>query len=245
VRGRDQPSDVPVGFGEENGPAEGGRLRGEEAIMIDNQILAFTGIAAILTLSPGADTMLVMRSVFTRGQQAGLLTSLGICSGLFFHATLSALGLSLILVRSATAFEIVKLVGACYLIYLGSQSLWHAFRNGASKLSTVEATATKQEKHWWQSFLEGLLTNVLNPKVAIFYLAFLPQFISPSDSVLAKSLLLAGIHFILGIIWLSLVTMFLSRMRALLTHPHVQPAIEATAGAVLIAFGARLAMERR
>lgn len=213
--------------------------------MLDNQVLAFTGIAAILTLTPGADTMLVMRSVFTRGQRAGLLTGLGICSGLFFHATLSALGLSLILVRSATAFEIVKLVGACYLIYLGGQSLWQALRHGESKLSAVEASAIKQEKQWWQSFLEGLLTNVLNPKVAIFYLAFLPQFISPNDSVLAKSLLLAGIHFILGIIWLSLVTMFLSRMRALLTHPHVQRAIEATAGAVLIAFGARLAMERR
>lgn len=213
--------------------------------MIDNQVLAFTTIAAILTLTPGADTMLVMRSVFARGQRAGLLTSLGICSGLFFHATLSALGLSLILVRSATAFEIVKLIGACYLIYLGSQSLWRAFRHRARKLSTTEAAAPRQKKKWWQSFLEGLLTNVLNPKVAIFYLAFLPQFISPGDPVLAKSLLLAGIHFMLGIVWLSLVTMFLGRVRPLLTHPRVQRAIEATTGAVLIAFGARLAMERR
>lgn len=213
--------------------------------MIDNQVLAFTGIAAILTLTPGADTMLVMRSVVARGQRAGLLTTVGICSGLFFHATLSALGLSLILVRSATAFEIVKLIGAFYLIYLGGQSLWQAFRHGVRKLSTNEGTVTKQKKEWWQSFLEGLLTNVLNPKVAIFYLAFLPQFISPSDPVLAKSLLLAGIHFMLGIAWLSLVTMFLGRVRGFLIRPRVQRTIEATTGAVLIAFGARLAMERR
>ncbi len=213
--------------------------------MIDNQVLAFTGIAAILTLTPGADTMLVMRSVFARGRRAGLLTSLGICSGLFFHATLSALGLSLILVRSATAFEIVKLVGAVYLIYLGGQSLWQAFRQGARKLSTGEGTVNKQKKEWWQSFLEGLLTNVFNPKVAIFYLAFLPQFISPSDPVLAKSLLLAGIHFMLGLAWLSLVATFLARVRAFLIRPRVQRTIEATTGAILIAFGARLAMERR
>jgi len=213
--------------------------------MMDSQVLAFTGIAAILTLTPGADTMLVMRSVFARGRRAGLLTSLGICSGLFFHATLSALGLSLILVRSATAFEIVKLVGAVYLIYLGGQSLWQAFRQGARKLSTGEGTVNKQKKEWWQSFLEGLLTNVFNPKVAIFYLAFLPQFISPSDPVLAKSLLLAGIHFMLGLAWLSLVATFLARVRAFLIRPRVQRTIEATTGAILIAFGARLAMERR
>jgi RhtB (resistance to homoserine/threonine) family protein len=213
--------------------------------MMDSQVLAFTGIAAILTLTPGADTMLVMRSVFARGRRAGLLTSLGICSGLFFHATLSALGLSLILVRSATAFEIVKLIGAVYLIYLGGQSLWQAFRQGARKLSTGEGTVNKQNKEWWQSFLEGMLTNVFNPKVAIFYLAFLPQFISPSDPVLAKSLLLAGIHFMLGLAWLSLVATFLARVRAFLIRPRVQRTIEATTGAILIAFGARLAMERR
>jgi threonine/homoserine/homoserine lactone efflux protein len=90
-----------------------------------------------------------------------------------------------------------------------------------------------------------MLTNVFNPKVAIFYLAFLPQFISPSDPVLAKSLLLAGIHFMLGLAWLSLVATFLARVRAFLIRPRVQRTIEATTGAILIAFGARLAMERR
>jgi RhtB (resistance to homoserine/threonine) family protein len=214
--------------------------------MIDHQVLAFTGIAAILTLTPGADTMLVMRNVIARGQRAGMLTTLGICSGLFFHATLSALGLSLILVRSAAIFEIVKLVGACYLILLGGQSLWRALHLSTSKISdTQQPNAREQTKAGPRSFMEGLLTNVLNPKVAIFYLAFLPQFISPGDSVFGKSMLLAGIHFTLGITWLSLVTIFLGRMRGLLNRPRVQRAIEATAGVVLIAFGARLAFERR
>jgi RhtB (resistance to homoserine/threonine) family protein len=214
--------------------------------MLDHQVLAFTGIAAILTLTPGADTMLVMRNVLTRGQRAGMLTTVGICSGLFFHATLSALGLSLILVRSAAVFEIVKLFGACYLIALGCQSLWRALHVGTTKIShTQKPIAPEQKQAGSRSFTEGLLTNVLNPKVAIFYLAFLPQFISPGDSAFGKSMLLAGIHFTLGITWLSLVTIFLGRVRALLTRPRVQHAVEATTGVILIAFGARLAFERR
>ena len=214
--------------------------------MIDPQVIAFTGIAAILTVTPGADTMLIMRNVLTRGQRAGLLTTLGICSGLFFHATLSALGLSLILLRSAAAFEMVKLAGACYLIFLGSQALWRAARHdAATPLGDGGGVVAKRRGEGWRSFTEGLLTNVLNPKVAIFYLAFLPQFIGSGDPVLAKSMALAGIHAALGLVWLSLVTVFLGRMRAFLTRPRVRRAVEATTGAVLIAFGARLAMERR
>ena len=214
--------------------------------MVDPQVIAFTGIAAVLTVTPGADTMLVMRNVLSRGQRAGLLTTLGICSGLFFHATLSALGLSFILLRSAAAFEVVKLAGACYLIFLGGQSLWRALRRGAAALPEGGGGAVARGKgERWRSYTEGLLTNVLNPKVAVFYIAFLPQFIGPGDPVLAKSVALAVIHAALGVVWLSLVTAFVGRMRAFLSRPRVRRAVETTAGAVLVAFGARLALERR
>src|SRR5258708_16443974 len=99
-----------------------------EIFMFSSQFLAFLGIATILTITPGADTMLVIRNVLARGQRAGYLTGLGVCSGLFIHATLSALGLSFILVRSAALFEAVKLVGACYLIILGAWSIWQMLR---------------------------------------------------------------------------------------------------------------------
>lgn len=212
--------------------------------MFDSQILAFIGVAFILTITPGADTMLVLRSVLTRGQRAGLLAVLGICSGLFVHATFSALGLSLIIVQSATAFEVIKLLGAAYLIFLGSQSLWQALgqRSDASHAVTLTAIPAKSKK---QSFIEGLVSNVLNPKVSVFYLAFLPQFINPGDPVLAKSLWLAVIHFVMGIIWLTLVATLAGQARTLLVRPQVQRKIEAFAGAVLILFGARLALERR
>jgi len=210
--------------------------------MLTTQLLTFLGIITVLTITPGADTMLVIRNVVARGQRAGYLTALGICSGLFIHATLSALGLSVILVRSAVIFEIVKLAGACYLIILGAWSLWQMIRS-RHHTEPVPALAiqTPQAAGGWRSLREGLLTNVLNPKVAIFYLAFLPQFINPGDPVLLKSLLLAGLHFVLGILWLVLISTFLGRLRGFIARPMVQRGIEAVAGTVLIAFGIRLA----
>jgi RhtB (resistance to homoserine/threonine) family protein len=214
-------------------------------IPIDPQVVAFATIAGLLTLTPGADTMLVMRNVMARGRSAGLFTTLGSCCGVFLHATLSALGLSLILVRSATAFEVVKWLGAGYLIWLGVQALRQALRRPPSASETVgRASAHGAPVKGRRSFLEGLLSNILNPKVAVFYLAFLPQFIGPGDWVLGKSVLLAGIHWVENLVWLSIVTLFLGRVRVWITQPRVTRAIEATTGAILIAFGVRLAMER-
>lgn len=214
--------------------------------MLITQLFTFLGIITVLTITPGADTMLVIRNVVARGQRAGYLTALGICSGLFIHATLSALGLSVILVRSAAIFEIVKLAGACYLIILGAWSLWQMIRSrNHNEPVPALAIQTPQPAGGWRSLREGLLTNVLNPKVAIFYLAFLPQFINPGDPVLLKSLLLAGLHFVLSILWLALISTFLGRLRGFIARPAVQRGIEAVAGTVLIAFGIRLATTQR
>lgn len=218
--------------------------KGFGGTMLDAQTLTFAGVVALLTITPGADTMLVMRSVFARGRVAGLLTTLGVCSGLFVHAAFSALGLSVILMRSAAAFEAVKLVGAAYLIFLGVQSLWRVWRSRGDEVGSSYENCSHERGHV-KAFYEGLLTNVLNPKVAVFYLAFLPQFIQPSDPVLIKSLLLAGIHFSLGMVWLSLVTVFLGQMRAVFVGSGVQRGLEAVAGVVLVGLGVRLALERR
>lgn len=207
--------------------------------MVDARLLAFAGIAGLVTLTPGADTMLVVRSAAVRGRRAGLLTVLGIGSGLFIHATLSALGLSVVLVRSARAFEGVKLAGALYLLFLGVQALRSAARGAPVTESPAGTTGARR------AYVEGLLTNVLNPKVAIFYLAFLPQFIGPDDAVLARSILLASIHFVEGLVWLSLVTLFVARLRPVLARPRVQRALESVTGLVFIAFGVKLAVTRR
>ncbi len=217
--------------------------------MLHSQIFIFIGVATVLTITPGIDTMLVIRNVLARGRNAGFFTALGICLGLFFHATLSALGVSIILVRSAILFEIVKLLGACYLLFLGARSLWQTWRGehqaGNKQETPVQQDVVRLHVKPWRSLREGWFSNVLNPKVAVFYLAFLPQFINSGDPVLAKSLLLAAIHFILGVAWLSLVTLFLGRIRAWITRSTIRRAMETITGGVLIAFGVRLVMEQR
>jgi len=215
--------------------------------MFDAKIVTFIAAVALLTMAPGTDTMLVFRSVLRRGQAAGLLTTLGICTGLFVHATLSALGLSVILVRSAFAYEMVKILGACYLGGLGVWTIIQARRH-SNRLAIEHAmppNATCKKNGWRQAFIEGLLNNVLNPKAAIFYLAFLPQFIGPADPVLLKSLMLAGFHFVIGIVWLALLVMLIGKIGQWLTRANVRRKLEMTTGAILIGFGIRLAFERR
>jgi len=213
---------------------------------MDSRFLAFLGIAALLTIIPGADTALVTKNAITRGRTAAFFTTFGICLGCLCHATASALGLSVVLRESARLYEWVKLAGAAYLVYIGVRSLWTARKkpNGfaASELGT-EARAG--DTGLLRSFTEGLFTNLLNPKVAIFYLTFLPQFIAPGESVLRKSLLLASIHVLMGLLWLCSYATLLDRMSAVLTRPSIRRRLEAFTGAVLVAFGLRLAMERR
>lgn len=213
--------------------------------MFDSQVLAFTGIAALLTITPGADTMLVIRNVLSRGGMAGILSTFGICSGLFIHASLSALGLSIILVKSATAFQIVKYAGAIYLIFLGSQSIRRIFNIKEDQLSTIENKKNNQINSLKRkSFFEGFLTNILNPKVAIFYLAFLPQFINTGDLVFQKSVLLASIHALEGIIWLCFISLSLNRIKSIIRRPKARKIIEGITGTVLIGFGVKLSMEQ-
>jgi len=215
--------------------------------MFDARVLAFIAAVTLLTISPGSDTMLVFRSVLKRGQAAGLLTTLGVCTGLFVHAALSALGLSVILVRSAMAYEIVKLLGACYLIGLGGWTFIAARRRSNLRDADhkMPPAGARVKKGWPQAFFEGLLNNVLNPKAAIFYLAFLPQFINPADPVLLKSLLLAGIHFAIGVVWLALLVMLIGKIGAWLTRAGVRQKLEMTTGAILIGLGVGLVFERR
>jgi len=220
--------------------------------MLDHQVLVFTGIAALLTITPGADTFLVIRNVLRGGRQAGVVTTLGICCGLFVHATLSALGLSIVLLHSANAYLALKWAGAVYLMWLGLGSIRDAIRGGDDGWSRSEPAETGSPRgervaafRLRYPFVEGMTNNVLNPKVAVFYLAFLPQFIGPGDPALAKSLLLAGIHFVQGIVWLVGLAFLFDRGRVVLASARARRALEAISGTVLLGFGVRLAFEDR
>jgi len=212
--------------------------------MMDSQIVAFTFAAAVLTVTPGQDTMLVVRNVLRGGRSDGVVTTLGICAGLFMHATLSALGVSVILMHSATAFQLLKLAGACYLVWLGIRSLASAVR-GAYHAAGSERRLATDAVSPHRCFLEGLFSNVLNPKTALFYLAFLPQFIGPTDPVLQKSLLLASIHYAEGILWLVVVAMAVDQTRRLFLKSMVWRWLDGICGTLLVGFGVRLAFERQ
>jgi len=225
-------------------------------------LLAFIPVALLLTLIPGADTALVTRNALALGMRGARWTILGILTGCLLHATASALGLSAILATSARAYETVKLVGAAYLVWLGVQAIRHA-RGRADPSTTlgmtrgpapsrhperaqrVEGSAPGTSSLGAHPFVQGFLTNILNPKVALFYLTFLPQFIPASAPVLRTSLLLAMIHNVLGFAWLSLYARFVDRLRVSLTRPMVKAWLERVTGGALVALGARLAWERR
>jgi threonine/homoserine/homoserine lactone efflux protein len=203
---------------------------------VDPRLYAFIGVAALLTILPGADMALVTRNVLAVGRRKTFLTIVGICAGCVIHATASALGISAVLATSATAFNVMKTVGAAYLVWLGVQS----FRRKEGGPSARAARSVGMTP-----FTQGFLTNILNPKVAIFYLTFLPQFISPGENVLRRSLLLASIHISMGLVWLTAYAWFVDRLGAVLTRPRVKVWLEGITGGVLIALGARLAWERR
>jgi len=219
--------------------------------VIDSRLIAFAGLALVLVLTPGANIMLVIRSAVSGGPRAGIAAALGIALGHFVHASASALGLSLLLRTSDVAFTVMKVVGAAYLAYLGVRSfiaVWHGRARTFDAVEGEEAEITSDSAPSRRSrrfLLDGLLCNVLNPKVALFYLALLPQFIAPGEPVLARSLLLAAIHACISVSWQSVLSLALGRIRPWLGRPAVYRTLEALTGSLLLGFGVRLALATR
>ncbi|MBB3331181.1 threonine/homoserine/homoserine lactone efflux protein [Halomonas campaniensis] len=211
-------------------------------MLIDAQFWPFLVAITLLSVSPGVDTLLVIRNTARGGVRDGILTSLAICCGLFVHAAVSALGISLILLQSAWAFGLLKLAGAGYLIWLGVQGLLAARRGQGLPVAGV--SGERQAVPAWRPLREGLLSNVLNPKTVVFYMAFLPQFIAPGDPALAKSLFLAGVHFVIANIWQVGVALMVGGAGRLLASRAFARWLNGATGAVLVAFGVKLALER-
>jgi threonine/homoserine/homoserine lactone efflux protein len=198
-------------------------------------ILPFAAVAALLTVTPGVDMALVTRTALERGPRAARFTAAGICSGLLVWAALSAVGVAALLATSAEVYTVLRLVGAAYLVFLGVQGLLRAA--GPDPVDAPRATGSP--------FRQGLLTNLLNPKIAVFYTTFLPQFIGHGDPVLLTSLLLASIHATLSLVWLSGYGVVVARAGDVLRHGRARRVLDAASGAVLVGLGVRLALERR
>jgi RhtB (resistance to homoserine/threonine) family protein len=196
----------------------------------------------VLSITPGLDTMLVIRNTARGGWQDGVISSFGICSGLFVHASVSAVGISVILLQTAWAFAALKMAGACYIVWLGIGSLRKLFQ-GKTALSADGLSAVRQPYQIGRSLREGVLSNVLNPKTVVFYMAFLPQFINPQHSALVQSLILAGLHFIIAMIWQSFLALLVNQAKSRVLQPRVGKIFDGLTGTILVSLGIKLALD--
>lgn len=199
-------------------------------------LLTFAAFAALLTITPGVDTALVIRMSIAGGARRGRLAALGVCSGVVVWGFASAAGITALLSASERAYDTLRIAGALYLIWLGVRALFARREDEGESGGDVSPAA---------AFRTGLLSNLLNPKVGAFYLSVLPQFIPKGMPVLATSLLLAAVHAVEGILWLFLVASLTARLGGVLRRPSIKRRLEQVTGAVLVAFGIRLALERR
>lgn len=228
-------------------------------------LLAFTAAAIVLTLTPGLDSALVLRTAMREGPRRALLAGAGISAGCLVWGAVVAFGLGSLLAASELAYDILRIGGALYLCYLGVQLLWRSrTRPGAGRGRDSEvqaarsaqagdagATAVKpgcadgralSPRQW---FLRGCLTNLLNPKIGVFYVTFLPQFVPAGADVFSFTLLLAAIHAALGVAWFAVLAAATMPLNRWLARPAVARGLDRLTGAVFIAFGLRLALERR
>jgi threonine/homoserine/homoserine lactone efflux protein len=199
----------------------------------------FIGVSWALILAPGPDMLYVITRGMAHGRRAGMLSAVGVVCGILVHTTAAAFGLTLILQTSALAFLVVKLVGAAYLLYLGVKA-WQEKNTFALQ---TPAAITPSRALFWQ----GLLSNVFNPKIAIFFLAFLPQFVEPSAGRVAVQMIVLGLTFaFFGLCFLLVVGYFSGTLGKWLTyHPPLAKFLQRFTGGILIGLGVRLAFAER
>lgn len=203
--------------------------------------LVFFSAALALNLSPGPDLLFILSRTLAGGRRVGLASACGVCSGALVHVMAAALGLSAILASSALAFAVVKYVGAAYLLFLGIQALRSAGKSTQLDLKTAPRCTA------WQAYRQGVLVDILNPKVAIFFMAFLPQFVRPDQGAVAVQLLGLGVLVVLVTIVVegSMVLLAARASSALRGSRNLSQWLDRVLGSVLIGLGIRLGLAER
>jgi threonine/homoserine/homoserine lactone efflux protein len=212
-----------------------------------DQLLLFLPGSILVTMVPGPDMALVVRQVLVGGTGLAERTILGNMTGIVFHAVALAIGLSALLVASAEAYTVVKLAGAVYLVYLGIQSL-RAARAASAGMADAEAAAAARSRpapSMRTAYVQGLVSTILNPKPALLFLFYLPQFVDESRPVLPQIAFLAAVHILIGLVWMTLYAHLVHSLYRTLTRANVRRWLEGATGVVLIALGVRVALERR
>jgi threonine/homoserine/homoserine lactone efflux protein len=209
-------------------------------VSLGTAVVTFALVATALTLTPGLDTALVLRSALTQGRREAAATAGGIVAGLFVWGAAAAVGLSALLTASELAFDLLRYAGAAYLVWFGGRLLWRAVRHRFDDPLPDDIPARSA----WRAARLGLFTNLLNPKVGVFYVALLPQFLPAGSDPLAVGLLLAGVHGAISLMWFALLIALAGVMGRWLRRPRTTRAIDGVTGAGLIGFGIKLAVTR-
>ncbi len=210
---------------------------------MDRTLLAFLGTAALVIVTPGPDTATTIRNALRHGRRGAFLTPLGTGSAILVHATVAALGLSALLRTTAGLYTVVRLCGAAYLIFLGIQAIRSARQPDAIAHGAVAAEKPAiivSGAPYWQGFLSA----ILNPKLVVFFATFLPQFIAPGQAVLPHMLFLGIVFDSMVILWLIGYGLCVTIMHRFFASPAVRRRMERLTGVVLIALGARIALEK-
>lgn len=201
----------------------------------------FVIMCILLIILPGPDTAIATKNTVIFGRIGGLKTALGTCCALLIHTSAAVLGLSAIIVKSALLFSVFKYAGAVYLIYLGVKTLWSLRKK--EEAASVELNTELQFVNT-SCFKQGFLTNILNPKVAVFFLTFLPQFVEPGSNNFLSFLMMGITYTVLTAVWFLLYVYLINQIRAFMKKPKAQNMIEGITGTILIGFGIKLALEK-
>lgn len=207
-----------------------------------NAIFAFIAVATLLVISPGPNGFLIAKTVPLSGHRAGLINIAGFVAAFYVHGTLSIFGISILLVQSANAFFVFKMLGAAYLIWLGIKALRNAIRQPPAQKTMTEEPVQKPVS-MKGAFYEGFLTNILNPKVSVFYLAAFPQFMPVDGSALSAYSLVTA-HSLVNVLWFSAMVFTLSRIKSATNNPSFKVWLNSITGVVFIGFGAKLALTK-
>jgi threonine/homoserine/homoserine lactone efflux protein len=205
-------------------------------------ILAFAAMAALLIMSPGPNGVLIARTVPTSGRAAGFANIAGFAVAFFVHGTFAIFGLSLVLLQSAHLFMLLKFAGAAYLVWIGLKALHDAWRGLPASIAGV--APARRRRTLLKAFGEGFLTNALNPKVAMFYIAAFPQFVPPDSVAPAAAYLLVAVHAALNMAWFGPMVLLFEKLSAAARGGRVQRAVKALTGMVFVGFGLKLATLR-
>ena len=202
---------------------------------------AFILTAIIVVISPGVDTIMVLTRSISRGKTAGLYSAIGVSLGLLVHTCAATFGLSLLLAKPAVAYSVIKYLGAAYLLYMGYKAITD--KSQQTEIKSTKLSIVNNHK----MLLTAFLSDVLNPKIAIFFLAFLPQFVSVSSiSNPAPYLILGGIIFFITLVWCTCLALLGSRVATLFNkHQHAEKVMNKATGVVFILLGIKVALTKR